>query len=85
MNFDPDRRQLSNDVMQWAMFLLAITAIFLRNHSQTLEVILGLLTIVALGWIILDFRWIRVPRVVHDVRKLLPEDNREVWGTVRDS
>ena len=85
MNFDGDRRQLSNDLMQWAMFLLAIAAIFFRNHSQTLEVILGLLSISALGWIILDFRWMRVPRVVHDVRKLSPEDNREVWGNVRDS
>lgn len=85
MTFDGDRRQLSNDIMQWAVFLLAIAAVFLRNHSQTLDVILGLLSISALAWIILGFRWIRVPRVVHDVRKLSPEDNRKVWGDVRDS
>ena len=85
MNLDGDRRQLSNDVMQWAMFFLALAAIFLRNHSQSLEVVLGLLSISALTWIILGYRWIRVPRVVHDVRRLLPEDNRKVWDNVRES
>lgn len=85
MNFGRDQRQLFNDVMQWAMFLLTVAAIFLRNYSYGLEVALGLLSFLALAWILLGFRWIRVPRFVHDVRRLKPEDNRHVWENIRDS
>ncbi len=85
MTFDGEQRQLANDVIQWGMFVLAIVAIFFRNHSYVLEVALGLLTTFVLVSIVAGRRWIRVPRVVHDVRSLLPEDNRKVWGEVRDS
>ena len=85
MTFDGDRRQLANDVMQWAMFLLAIAAIFLRNHSQGLEIALGLLACSVLISIVVGHRWLRFPRVVHDARIFRPDDNKEVWTEVRDS
>ncbi len=83
-----DGGQLADKVTQWAMFLLAVAAIFFPS-GRAVQVALALIALLLLGGILLGHRSVQVVlqtwRVVREVKTFLPENSRDVLKKVGES